>query len=80
MFDFILFYSKKYKNMSLVNDLETEIAFAFLVEKSHNEKLSSKDVLPLIGRLNEALSKISTESEAVEQVLQENSSVKSAAH
>jgi hypothetical protein len=66
--------------MSLVNDLETEIAFAFLVEKSCSEKVSSKDVLPLIGRLNEALSEISTESEAVEQVLQENSVVKSAAH
>lgn len=44
--------------MNLITDLGAEIAFAVLVEKKHNEKISTKDVLPLIGRLNEALTQI----------------------
>ena len=48
-----------YKNMSLINDLDTEIAMAVLVEKKYQEKIESKDVLSLIGRLNEALEEIS---------------------
>jgi hypothetical protein len=49
--------------MNLINDLDTEIAFAVLVEKKHNEKIESKDVLPLIGRLNKALEEISEADE-----------------
>ena len=49
--------------MNLVNDLDTEIAFAVLVEKKHNEKIQSKDILPLIGRLNKALEEISKANE-----------------
>lgn len=45
--------------MNLINDLDTEIAFAVLIEKKHNEKIESKDILPLIGRLNKALEQIS---------------------
>ncbi len=44
--------------MNLINDLDTEIAFAVLFEKKHNEKIASKDILPLIGRLNKALEEI----------------------
>lgn len=49
--------------MNLVNDLDTEIAFAVLVEKKYNEKIESKDILPLIGRLNKALEEISEANE-----------------
>ncbi len=66
--------------MNLINDLGTEIAFAFLVEKRHNEKINSKDVLPLIGRLNEALEQISAREELAEQILLENNIVQAAAH
>jgi hypothetical protein len=49
--------------MNLINDLDTEIAFAVLVDKKHNEKIESKDILSLIGRLNKALEEISEENE-----------------
>lgn len=44
--------------MNLINDLDSEIALAFLVDKKHNGKIESKDILPLIGRLNKALENI----------------------
>ncbi len=49
--------------MSLINDLDTEIAVAVLVERKYEEKIESKDVLNLIGRLNKALEKISENDE-----------------
>lgn len=49
--------------MNLINDLDTEIAFAVLVEKRHHEKIESKDILPLIGRLNKAMEEISEADE-----------------
>ncbi len=59
--------------MNLINDLDTEIAFAVLVDKKHNEKIESKDVLPLIGRLNKALEEISEANEdSNEHILNDN--------
>lgn len=49
--------------MNFINDPDTEIAFAVLVGKKHKEKIESKDVLPLIGRLDKALEEISETSE-----------------
>lgn len=66
--------------MNLINDLGTEIAFAFLVEQRDNKKINSKDVLPLIGRLNEALEQISAKEESAEQILLDNRIIQSAAH
>ncbi len=63
------------KNMNLINDLDSEIAFAVLVDKKHNEKIESKDVLPLIGRVNKALEQISeSESESNEQTSNDRNS------
>lgn len=45
--------------MNLINDIDTEIAFAVLIEKKHNEKIETKEIPSLIGRLNEALEKVS---------------------
>lgn len=57
------------KIMNLVNDLETEIAFAILTERKHSEKIASNDVLPLIGRFNTALKQISeSEKEAIDLI------------
>ena len=50
--------------MQLVNDLETDLAFAVLVEKEGSEKLESKDVLPLINRIREVLEPISEKDHA----------------
>ncbi|MEO6589878.1 MAG: hypothetical protein ABIP06_11290 [Pyrinomonadaceae bacterium] len=59
--------------MNLINDLDTEIAFAVLVEKKHYKKIESKDVLPLIGRLNKALERISqTDEDISEPILADN--------
>lgn len=46
--------------MNLISDLESELAYAVLIEKKHSEKISSEDVLPLIKRLNDALESISS--------------------
>ena len=50
--------------MQLVNDLETDLAFAVLVEKERPERIDSKDVLPLINRIREVLEPISEKDHA----------------
>lgn len=40
--------------MNLINELGNELAVSILVEKKHSEKISSKDVLPLIKRIKDA--------------------------
>ncbi len=66
--------------MNLITDLGAEIVFAVLVEKKHNEKISTKDVLPLIGRLNEALDQIVERDDQSGLVLSDAELVQSAAH
>ena len=66
--------------MNLITDLGAEIAFAVLVEKTHHEKIKSKDILPLIGRLNEALKQISENEDLAEQILIDSKSAQYAAH
>lgn len=52
---------KKY--MNLISDLESELAYAVLIEKKHADKIGSKDILPLIERLNDALASVSSKDE-----------------
>lgn len=66
--------------MNMINDLGCELAFAVLVEKKHREKIDSKDVLPLIGRIKEALRIVSAEENVKEQALINNSTAKVASH
>jgi len=49
--------------MNLISDIESELALAVLIEKKHTEKINSKDVLPLLKRLNEALESASLKKE-----------------
>jgi len=59
--------------MNLINDLDTEIAVAVLIEKKHNEKIETKEIPSLIGRLNKALEKVSgQEKEIGENFLSDN--------
>lgn len=51
--------------MNLINELDTEIAFAVLIEKKHNEKIETKEIPSLIGRLNEALEKVSEKEKEI---------------
>ena len=41
--------------MDLINDLGTELAFAFLVEKRYRQKIDSEAALALIGRVQNLL-------------------------
>ena len=53
--------------MNLINDLDTDIAFAVLLDNRHDKKIKSKDILPLIGRLNKALEQISQADEEINE-------------
>lgn len=41
--------------MELINDLGTDLAVAFLVEKRYQQKLDFEEALALIGRVRELL-------------------------
>lgn len=41
--------------MELINDLGTDLAVAFLVEKRYQQKLDSEEALALISRVTELL-------------------------
>jgi hypothetical protein len=41
--------------MDLIDDLDTELVLAFLVEKRYWQKIDSREVVDLIGRLTELL-------------------------
>lgn len=41
--------------MELINDLGTDLAVAFLVEKRYQKKLASDEALALIGRVRDLL-------------------------
>lgn len=67
--------------MNLINDLDTEIAFAVLIEKKHEEKIETKEVFSLIGRLNKALEKISEKDKEIgEKFLPDNLQSQIAVH
>ena len=53
--------------MNLVNDLENDIALAFLVDKKYAEKIDSKDVLVLMDKVREILQPLSIEEENINE-------------
>ncbi len=66
--------------MDLVNELSSELALAFLVEKKHAERLNKNDVLALIGRVKEVLISHSAEKSADTVVLPSVISAKTISH
>lgn len=66
--------------MDLVNELSSELALAFLVEKKHAEKLNTNDALALIGRVKEVLLPLSAEQSADSAVLSSAISSKMISH
>ena len=56
--------------MNLVNELENDLALAFLVEKKHSEKIESKQVIALLNKVREVLKPLSTDD-----VLSENAMI-----
>ena len=45
--------------MNLLNELENDLALAFLVEKKHTEKIDSRDARALIARVKKVLQTVS---------------------
>ena len=48
--------------MDLIDDLGNDLAFAFLVERKHSNRLDSREALDLIGRVKTVLQPISVGS------------------
>ncbi len=55
--------------MNLIDELGNDIALAFFVEKKHSEKVDSRDVLELIGKVKRILEPIALEERSNEGVL-----------
>ncbi|HEX8638268.1 MAG TPA: hypothetical protein VF692_09410 [Pyrinomonadaceae bacterium] len=53
--------------MNLLNELENDLALAFLVDKKHTEKIDSKDVRALIAKVKKALQAVSFKNESAEE-------------
>lgn len=53
--------------MNLVNDLENDMALAFLVDKKYAEKIDSKDVVALLDKVREVLQPLSIEEENINE-------------
>lgn len=66
--------------MNLISDLESDLAYAVLIEKKHTEKIGSQDVLLLIKRLNEALASISAKNEKTKYAAFVNKTTSSLSH
>ena len=48
--------------MELINDLGTDLAVAFLVEKRYQQKLDSEEALALISRVRDLLESAETDT------------------
>lgn len=66
--------------MDLVNELSSELALAFLVEKRHAERLNTNQVLALIGRVKEVLLPLSAEKSVDTVILPSAISAKTISH
>jgi hypothetical protein len=53
--------------MNLVDELENELALAFLVDKQYAEKIDSKDVVALMDKVREILQPLSIEEEILNE-------------
>ena len=53
--------------MNLINELENDLALAFLVEKKHTEKIDSKDARALIAQVKKVLQTVSFKEKSAEK-------------
>lgn len=78
------FYRKLFdgseKIMNSANELSSEIALAFLVEKKYAGKVNSSDVLALIGKIKEVLQPLSIKENCGENLLRSEKIAQFAAH
>ncbi len=54
--------------MNSANELSSELALAFLVEKKYAEKINSSDVLALIGKVKEVLQPLSAKENSDQKI------------
>ncbi|MGI8639156.1 MAG: hypothetical protein ACR2MG_04310 [Pyrinomonadaceae bacterium] len=54
--------------MDLVNELSSELALAFLVEKKYAEKVNTSDILVLISKIKEVLQPLSAKENCGEKL------------
>ena len=55
--------------MNLLNELENDLALAFLVEKKHTGKIDSQDARALIAKVKKVLQTVSFKEESAEKYL-----------
>ena len=55
--------------MNLANELENDLALAFLVDKKHSERIDSKEVLVLLKKVREVLKPLSSDEQLNDDVL-----------
>lgn len=55
--------------MNLVNELENDLALAFLVDKKYSEKVDSAEVVALMDRVREILQPLSAEDENLSEIV-----------
>lgn len=53
--------------MNSANELGSELALAFLVEKKYADKMNSSDILALIGKVKEVLQPLSAKEKCGEK-------------
>jgi len=61
--------------MNLLDDLGNDLAFAFLVEKRHNEKIDSKEVRVFISKIQDVLKPIAIHEKPLKNILLREKSV-----
>ena len=66
--------------MDLIDDLGTDLALAFLVDRNHRQRIDSEDVLPLIRRIKAALQSVSRRQKPRLEIPPADNSQKSFSH
>ncbi len=66
--------------MNSANELSSELAVAFLVEKKYAEKANSSDILALIGKIKEVLQPLSVKENCGEKLSESEKTLQFVAH
>lgn len=66
--------------MNSANELSSELAVAFLVEKKYAEKANSSDILALIGKIKEVLQPLSVKENCGKKLSESEKTLQFVAH
>lgn len=62
--------------MNLLDELGNDLAFAFLVEKRHKEKIDSKEVAMLIEKIKDVLKPVSVNEKSVKPIVSKDNQIR----